>query len=203
MYLPSLLEKNALITHHSGKIVNAWPFAEQISKLKDVLIVDFDVAHDCPDTKKTDYLVIYNELYVSKMEENMVPPFTLRHHGNVVNGIPKIQLDVPLKLDHCLILDDKQKHIPLQLIGTMSYFKIYEPKIDEYEEAAPKNELINFNMDEAGWDPMNPHFALEGAKMSDFEGRLVEQLTLNLDLWDMDITNYVDYDIAKGKCNHG
>ena len=84
-------------------------------------IVDCAMAHDCPYTKNTYYLVMYNALYVPGMEENLVLLFTIRRQDNEVNDVPKIKLNSPSKLEHCLILDDKQVHVPLQLNGAMSY----------------------------------------------------------------------------------
>ena len=88
------------------------------------------------------------------MNENLLPPFALRRQGNVVNDIPKIQINASTKLDHCLILDDKRVNIPLQLIGTMSYFSTRKPSMYEYEEAVLHNQLVDLNMNKADWDPL-------------------------------------------------
>ena len=98
--------KNVLVTHDTGKSVNVGPFTKKLGKLKDVPIVDCVVAHDCPYTKKTFLLAMYNALYIPEMLENLLPPFALRRQGNIVNDVPKIQINAPTELDHCLILVD-------------------------------------------------------------------------------------------------
>ena len=52
--------KNVLVTHDTEKLVNVGPFTEKLGKLKDVPIVDCVVAHDCPYTKRTFMLAMYN-----------------------------------------------------------------------------------------------------------------------------------------------
>ena len=189
--------KNVLVTHDSGKTVNVGPFTDQLGKLKNVPIVDCVVAHDCPYSKKTFILAMYNALYVPAMEDNLIPPFALRRQGNVVNDIPKIQVDAPTELDHCLILDDKRVHIPLHLVGTMSYFNSRKPSIDEYEEAMLHNQLIDLNVNEAEWDPTNPFFAQEEAKMLDFEGRVIERSSIAQDFFDVDESDQSNYEVGK------
>ena len=189
--------KNVLVTHDTGKVVNVGPFTDQLGKLKDVPIVDCVVAHDCPYSKRTFFLAMYNTLYIPKMNENLVPPFTLRRQGNVVNDIPKIQLDAPSEMDHCIILDDNRIHIPLQLIGTMSYFKTRMTSIDEYEEAVLKNNLVDMDVNEPDWDPMGPKFARDEARMLDYEGRIVEHGPRERELFDMDMIDNGDYNLSK------
>lgn len=189
--------KNALITHDSGKSVNVGPFTEQLGKLNDVPIVDCVIAHDCPYSKRTILLAMYNALYIPEMSENLVPPFVLRRQGNVVNDIPKIQIDAPTELDHCLILDDNRVHIPLQLIGTMSYFQTRKPSMDEYEEAVLSNQLVDLNVNEAEWDPLDPSFARDEAGMLDFEGRLIEGPARSKDFFDVDTSSDQSYDLSK------
>ena len=113
---------NVLVTHDSGKVANVGPFTDQLGKLKNIPIVDGVVAHDCKYTGKTYYIAMYNALYVKGMKDNLVPPFTVRRQGNIVNDVPKIQVLNPSELDHCLILDNERINIPLRLHGTMSYF---------------------------------------------------------------------------------
>lgn len=85
--------RNVLDTHDSGKSVNVWPFMEQLGKLKDIPIVDCVVARNFPYSKRTFLLALYNAFYITKMRENLVPPFKLCRQGNVVNEITKIQID--------------------------------------------------------------------------------------------------------------
>ena len=99
--------------------MNVGPFTDKLDKLSNVPVVDCIVAHECPYTRSTYSLAKYNALYIPEMTENLVPPFALRRQGNIVNNIPKIQLDKPSELDHCLILDNIRVHIPLQLIRTI------------------------------------------------------------------------------------
>ena len=173
------------------------PFTDQLGKLQNVPIVDCVVAHDCPYMNKTVLLAMYNALYIPEMEENLIPPFALWRQGNVVNDIPKIQIDTPTELDHCLILDDRRVHIPLRLVGTMSYFRTRKPSMDEYEEDVLHNQLIDLNVNEAKWDLMDPSFAREEASMLDFEGRVVERNSLSQDFFDVDVSDEQTYDIFK------
>ena len=168
---------NVLVTHDSGKVANVGPFTDQLGKLKNIPIVDGVVAHDCKYTGKTYYIAMYNALYVKGMKDNLVPPFTVRRQGNIVNDVPKIQVLNPSELDHCLILDNERINIPLRLHGTMSYFQTRKPSIDEYEEAVASDMVVDLNMNELDWDPMNPCYAQEEDNMLDFEGKIIEKTT--------------------------
>ena len=163
-----------LITHDSGKTANVGPFTEQLGKLHGVPIVDCVVAHDCPYSKKTYYIAMYNVLYIKGMKENLIPPFVVRRQGNIVNDIPKIQIIDPTEKDHCLILDDMRVNIPLKLDGTISYFVTRKPSIDEYEEALTSVKLIDLNVNESDWNPMDYRFTQDEENMLDFEGRMIE-----------------------------
>ena len=189
--------KHVLVTYDSGKVVNVGPFTDKLGKLRNVPIIDCVVAHDCPYTKRTFYLAMYNALYIPEMTENLIPPFALRRQGNVVNDVPKIQIDSPSELDHCIILDDSRVHIPLQLNGTMSYFRTRKPTIDEYQEAVIQNNLIDLNVNELDWDPMDPHYAQEEAKMLDYEGRIVVGQSYQRDIFDVEMSSPDEYDLAK------
>ena len=59
------------------------------------------------------------------------------------------------------------------------------------------NQIIDLNVNEAEWDPMNPHFAQEETKMLDCEGRLVNQSLCTKDFFEMEILDSLEYEISK------
>ena len=81
----------------------------------------------------------------------------------------------------------------MHLVGTMPYFHSRKPSIDEYEEAMLHNQLIDLNVNEADWDPMNPYFAQEEAKMLDFEGRVIERSSIDQDFFDVNMQDKTNY----------
>ena len=67
-----------------------------------VPLVDATVRYDNPYNRKSYILVIWNALYVSSMDNNLIPPFMLREKGVTVNDVPKIHKADPTVDDHVI-----------------------------------------------------------------------------------------------------
>ena len=109
------------------------------------------------------------------MLHNLVPPFVIRREGNLLNDIPKMQVDDPNVDDHSLYFPEAEVRIHMQLIGTVSFFSTRIPTEEEIAEAVEKDVILDLNTDEPEWDPHNPSYAREEECMLDFEGNLVEE----------------------------
>ena len=109
------------------------------------------------------------------MLHNLVPPFVIRREGNLLNDIPKMQVDDPNVDDHSLYFPEAEVRIHMQLVGTVSFFSTRIPTEEEIAEAVEKDVILDLNTDEPEWDRHNPSYAREEECMLDFEGNLVEE----------------------------
>ena len=67
-----VVEQHYFIIFQSGKVIDVGT-----------------IAYSCPWSHETHILIVWNALYVELMEENLIPPFTLREAGLIVNECPK------------------------------------------------------------------------------------------------------------------
>ena len=118
------------------------------------------------------YLAMYNALYVSEMNENLVPPFVIRRQGHKLLDVLKIHVEQPTENDHCLMLDDDRK-IKLQLYGIVSYFNSRKPSQEEYYTADASGDIVDLIVNEDSWNPHDERYALEEECMLDFEGNII------------------------------
>ena len=65
-------------------------------------------------------MVVRNALCVPTMDINLIPTFTLREAGLVLNDTPKIHCDDPSVEDHSLFDEETGPRIPFTLNGTFS-----------------------------------------------------------------------------------
>ena len=68
------------------------------------------------------------------MQHNLLSPFILRAGGVQVNDTAKIHCTDPTVEDHAITFKDSELRIPLQLIGTFSYFHNRTPTVQELHD---------------------------------------------------------------------
>ena len=73
-----VVEKGALILHHTGETVNVIPFTDGLGTCSDVPIVTAAVAYDSLTTGEITILLIQNALYIANMTQNLIPPIMLQ-----------------------------------------------------------------------------------------------------------------------------
>ena len=123
--------RNVHVLRDSGRTVDVGPFTESLGKLKRIPVVDCAIAHDCPYSGTTRVMILYNALHIKEMNHNLLPPFVVRRKGNILNDIPKMQVQDPSVEDHSIFFPNDDVRIPLQLIDTISYFSLRKPTHDE------------------------------------------------------------------------
>ena len=78
-------------------------------------VVDAAVQYDCSYQMKSYILIIPNALYVSSMNNHLMPPFILREAGIEVNNTPNIQIDNPDLTDHSIFFSESDLRTHLSL----------------------------------------------------------------------------------------
>ena len=71
--------------------------------------------------------MIKNALHVPSMQHNLIPPFILREVGLIVNDVPKIHIDNPVKADHSIYFPKDKIRIALLLRGIFFGFVSSKP----------------------------------------------------------------------------
>jgi hypothetical protein len=189
--------RNVHVIRDSGRTVDVGPFTESLGKLKRIPVVDCAIAHDCPYSGTTRVIILYNALHIKEMDHNLLPPFVVRRKGNILNDIPKMQVQDPSVEDHSIFFPNDDVRIPLQLIDTISYFSSRKPNHDELTLAQDTNTLLEMNVNERAWDPHDDIYARMEECMLDFEGELIEAPIRDRNLFDISATSQIDEDRAQ------
>ena len=87
--------KHAIILESLNKSVRVSGFSSEIGKPIRVKVVHAAVVYDCDITGETHILVLHNALHIPSMDNNLVPPFTMRLAGLDVNECPKFLAKKP------------------------------------------------------------------------------------------------------------
>ena len=122
-----VLGLNSFVFETTGRFWNVQFFRSDKGITKDVPIVDGASSYDCPCTGVVYVLIVINDLYISSMDYNMIPPFIIRAGGVSVNDIPKIYCEYPAVDNHCILFDNSGLWIQFQLNGVFSYFHTRVP----------------------------------------------------------------------------
>ena len=99
-------------------------FSSDLGIAKDVPFVDGALAYGCPFKGFFCVLVVKNALHVPSME---MSPFIMRAGGTIANDVPKIHNEEPTVDNHCVLFDNSDLQIPLQLNRVFSYFHTRVP----------------------------------------------------------------------------
>ena len=108
--------------------------------------------------------MVRNALHVKEMEINLIPPFLMREAGIQLNECPKLHACPPVTVDyHSINFKDEGLRIPLQLIGTFSYFNHRVPELNEISNLT----VLFLTPDSSSWDPSSSDFASQEAAFTD------------------------------------
>jgi hypothetical protein len=113
------------------------------------------MAYDAP-TGETYIIVIPQALYLGNyIDYTLLCPNQLRHHGVVVDDVPRhLSLD-PSQATHSIFFPEENVRIPLEMRGVISLFHTRAPSADEIENC--KWLCITSEQD---WDPHSEDFDL-------------------------------------------
>ena len=162
--------KNAFVFESTGRTCNAKPFSEDLGLIKNIPIVDAAIAYDCPYTHVCYILLLRNALYLPSLEHNLLVPFIMREGGVKVNDRPKIHSGEPTVSDYCLEFPNSDLRIPLQLLGTFSYFHSRLPNIDELYSC----DKLFITPDADDWNPHCDSYEMNERSILNYEGEITD-----------------------------
>ena len=163
-----VIGKHSFIFESTGRTCNVKPFCDELGIAKDIPIVDAAIAYDCPYKNKTYILLIRNALYIPSMIHNLIPPFIMRAGNVIVNDTPKIHCESPTVNDHSIRFSTSDLRIPLQLLGTFSYFHSRKPEPNELMDC----DKLFITPDSADWNPHCESFERNERSMLNYEGEM-------------------------------
>ena len=82
--------RNAYVINYCFNNAEVSLFTLSYDAIKNVPLVDTFTAYDCQYSGKTYLLVLTNELLITTMSNNLIPPFILRKANLIVKDTPKI-----------------------------------------------------------------------------------------------------------------
>ena len=97
--------KGAYILNYTGRSAEFSAYSPEYEPHQ-LPVVDAAVQYDCSYQMKSYILIIQNALYVSSMNNHLMPPFILREAGIEVNDTPKIQIDNLDLSDHSIYFSE-------------------------------------------------------------------------------------------------
>ena len=109
----------------SDQNANVRAFAEEVQALPEVSIVDAVISYDCPHSGETYMLVVRNDICVTSMDNNSVPPFVLREAGLILNDKSKIHCEDLSVEGNSLMDEETGLRTNFTLSGTFSVFEIF------------------------------------------------------------------------------
>ena len=160
--------RNCFVFESTGRTCQVQPFDSSLGIASNVPIVDAAIAYDCPFTGDTVILIARNALHIPSMNHNLVPPFIMRAGGVTVNDTPKIHRSDPTVDDHCIIFPSTGFRIPLQLIGTFSFFHSRTPTTEELYNC----DKYFISPDSEDWNPHCLSFERNERAMTNYEGEM-------------------------------
>ena len=166
-----VIGKHAFVFESTGRTCNVKPFCDELGMAEDIPIVDAAIAYDCPYKNVTYILLIRNALYIHSMIHNLIPPFIMRAGNIIVNDTPKIHCKSPTANDHSIRFPSCDLRIPLQLIGTFSYFHSRKPEPNEIVEC----DKLFITPDSTEWNPHCESFERNERSMLNYEGELNDE----------------------------
>ena len=117
-----VLGMNAFIFESTVITCSVNPFSSELWMAENVPIVDGYTTYDCQYSHQTYISTIYNYLYITFIQNNLIPPFLMRSNGLIVKDIPKVHLNDPTSSDHCISFERNRLKIPLKFLGTSQIF---------------------------------------------------------------------------------
>ena len=161
--------KNAIILYKKEMTVNVNPFSDDFVMMPEILVVHAAVSYDCPITGTTSILLINNTLYITEMEQNLLPPIMMRLNGVMVDECPKFLCVKPTIENHSIFLPTENFRIPLQIHGTTSYIPTRSPDGMKEVNAHQNLQLTSENPE---WDPSSTIYEEQENDMTNWNGEM-------------------------------
>ena len=108
-------EKYCTCFEDTGKVVDAYAFADSRPSVPSIPVKNVLTAHDDPYASRTTFLGLYGALIVGSMMNHLISPFLAREAGVIVNERAKIHTRHPLLEDHAIIDPHSGRKITLSL----------------------------------------------------------------------------------------
>jgi hypothetical protein len=142
------------VISYTEKVCHVAPYHSDYGPIQDVPVMKGATAYTDSEMGKTYILIINEALYLGDtMRTSYLNPNQLRHHGLVVNDVPKHLSINPNDDAHSIFLPLVNLRIPLHLKGIISYIPIRYPSDDELNSC----EWFDITSDK-DWDPASPLF---------------------------------------------
>ena len=162
-------EKYCTCFQDTGKVVDAYAFADSRPSVPDIPVKNVLTAHDDPYTGRTTILGLYGALVVGSMTNHLISTFLAREAGIIVNDRTKQHTRHPSSEDHAIIDPHTGRKITLGIQGIFSGFKT---------RALTARELRDIDLDEVmwltpqnnDWNPYDPEYAALEAAYLDADG---------------------------------
>ena len=161
----------SFIFESTARTCSVAPFDPKLGVSSKVPIVDGAICYDCPYSGESYILIVRNALHLPHIKNNLIAPFIMRSAGVTIDERPKIHYDDPTVDNHCVMFDDSDLRIPLQLNGIFSYFQSRKPTIEELHEL-PK---LFLTPDAEDWNPHSHTFGDNERSMLDFNGEMADK----------------------------
>ena len=159
---------NAFITHiHEingiPKKVNVHAFDTTLGSVKDIQVVNADVAYDCPHTGAVLIFKINQAIHIPTMQHNLLCVMQMRLNDVRIKECPKFLTENPTIASHSVVIPSTEEGtdilIPLSLKGVTSYFPTRKPTLSEIELADSEDRSYELTYDNPDWDPHDKSFS--------------------------------------------
>jgi hypothetical protein len=119
---------------YTEKVYQVTPYHPGYEPIIDVPIVQAALAYMDTETGKIYILIINETLYMGdSMECTYLNPNHMRHHGVIVDDIPRHLSPNPSTASHSIYVPASDLRIPLQIDGVISYIPTHYPTTHEIE----------------------------------------------------------------------
>ena len=96
---------------------NVQPFFQVLCMARNVSIVDRAIAYDCPHQHQTYIILLRNILHIPSINNNLIPPFSIRERGIIVDEMSKIHGKPVIISNHKISFPDNDLKIHLRVHG--------------------------------------------------------------------------------------
>ena len=125
---------NYFVLDSTGRTFNVQSFSSNLGIASNLPIVDGALACHCSYSDEVYILVIRKVLHVPLMYHSLILPFIIRSGGVVINDVPEIHCEDRAVKNYCVLFDQHDLRIRLQLNGVFSCFHKRVPTEREIHE---------------------------------------------------------------------
>ena len=125
---------NAFIFHSTIRTCSMKPLSNELGIDDNLPIVDGCISYYYQYSHQTYILIIINSLYISTMHHNVIPLFSMREGGEIINNIPKIHCNDPRSNDHYISFERNDSKTPMKFSVTFSYFYFLLSYVKEIQD---------------------------------------------------------------------